>query len=140
MREHEVPTHVQAEDRVLLWLTFPQIVALTAVCALAYGLYHYAPFGPAEVRIALAVLFGLGGLAVVAGRIGGRRLPLVAADLLRYALGPRRYAGAPAELVAHWINIDTGEAGPRQPMAGGRRMTISPPADGNWVVAIEVAR
>ena len=23
MREHEVPTHVQAEDRVLLWFTFP---------------------------------------------------------------------------------------------------------------------
>ena len=24
MHEHEVPTHVQAEDRVLLWFTFPQ--------------------------------------------------------------------------------------------------------------------
>ena len=30
MREHEVPTHVQAEDRVLLWFTFPQVVARTA--------------------------------------------------------------------------------------------------------------
>ncbi len=98
MRAHEVPTHVQAEDRVLLWLTFPQIVAMTAVCALAYGLYHYAPLGPAGLRIAAAVLLALGGLAVVAGRIGGRRLPLVAADLLRYALGARRYAGPPAEL------------------------------------------
>ena len=37
MEEHEVPTHVQAEDRVLLWFTFPQIVALTAVAALAYA-------------------------------------------------------------------------------------------------------
>ncbi len=98
MRAHEVPTHVQAEDRVLLWFTFPQIVAMTAVCALAYGLYHYAPVGPAGLRIAAAVLLALGGLAVVAGRIGGRRLPLVAADLLRYALGARRYAGPPAEL------------------------------------------
>ena len=99
MRAHEVPTHVQAEDRVLLWFTFPQIVAMTAVAALAYGLYHYAPIGPSGVRIALAALFALGGLAVVAGRIGGRRLPLVAADLLRYALGARRHAGPPAELV-----------------------------------------
>ncbi len=99
MRAHEVPTHVQAEDRVLLWFTFPQIVAMTAVAALAYGLYYYAPVGPAGVRMAAAVLFGLGGLAVVAGRIGGRRLPLVAADLLRYALGARRYAGPPSELV-----------------------------------------
>ena len=99
MRAHEVPTHVQAEDRVLLWFTFPQIVAMTAVCALAYGVYHYAPLGPSGVRMALAALFGLAGLAVVAGRIGGRRLPLVAADLLRFGLGARRYAGPPAELV-----------------------------------------
>ena len=99
MREHEVPTHVQAEDRVLLWFTFPQVVALTAVCALSYGAYRYAPVGPSEVRMALAVLLGLAGLAAVVGKIGGRRLPLVAADLLKYRLGARLYAGPPSELV-----------------------------------------
>ena len=51
MREHEVPTHVQAEDKVLLWFTFPQIVAVVAVCALAYGAFHYLPFGPMAVRL-----------------------------------------------------------------------------------------
>ncbi len=74
MREHEVPTHVQAEDRVLLWFTFPQIVAMTAVCALSYGAYRYAPVGPSEVRMALAVLLGLAGLVAVVGKIGGRRV------------------------------------------------------------------
>ena len=99
MREHEVPTHVQTEDRVLLWFTFPQIVALTAVCALSYGAYRYAPVGPSEVRMAIAVLFGLAGIAAVVGKIGGRRLPLVAADLLKYRLGARLYAGPPSQLV-----------------------------------------
>ena len=99
MREHEVPTHVQAEDRVLLWFTFPQIVALTAVCALSYGAYRYAPVGPSEVRMALAVLLGLSGIAAVVGQIGGRRLPLVVADLLKYRLGARRYVGPPSQLV-----------------------------------------
>ena len=99
MREHEVPTHVQAEDKVLLWFTFPQIVAMTAVCALCYGAYRYAPVGPSEVRMALAVLLGLAGFAAVVGQIGGRRLPLVAADLLKYRLGARLYAGPPSELV-----------------------------------------
>ncbi len=99
MREHEVPTHVQAEDRVLLWFTFPQVVAMMAVCALSYGAYRYAPVGPSEVRMALAVLLGLAGIAAVAGKIGGRRLPLVAADLLKYRLGARLYAGPPSELV-----------------------------------------
>ena len=99
MREHEVPTHVQAEDRVLLGFTFPQVVAVMAVCALSYGAYRYAPVGPSEVRMALAVVFGLVGVAMVVGKIGGRRLPLVAADLLKYRLGARRYAGQMAGLV-----------------------------------------
>ncbi len=99
MREHEVPTHVQAEDKVLLGLTFPQIVAITAVCALSYGSYRYAPVGPSEVRMALAVIFGLVGVAAVVGKIGGRRLPLVAADLLKYRLGARVHAGTVSQLV-----------------------------------------
>ena len=99
MREPEVPTHVQAEDRVLLWLTFPQIVAVVAVCALSYGAYHYSPVGPSEVRMAIAVIFGLIGITLVVGKIGGRRLPLVAADLLKYRLGARRYAGQVCQLV-----------------------------------------
>ena len=72
---------------------------MTAVCALSYGAYRYAPVGPSEVRMALAVLLGLAGLAAVVGKIGGRRLPLVAADLLKYRLGARLYAGPPSELV-----------------------------------------
>ena len=74
-------------------------MALTAVCALSYGAYRYAPVGPSEVRMAIAVLFGLAGIAAVVGKIGGRRLPLVAADLLKYRLGARLYAGPPSELM-----------------------------------------
>ena len=99
MREHEVPTHVQAEDRVLLGFTFPQVVAVMAVCAISYGAYRYAPVGPSEVRMALAVVLGLVGVAMVVGKIGGRRLPLVAADLLKYRLGARVYAGPVSQLV-----------------------------------------
>ena len=98
MREHEVPTHVQAEDKVLLWFTFPQIVAVVAVCALAYGGYRYAPFGPVEVRLGIAILLGVLGIAMIVGKVGGRGLPLVAADLLKFNLGARRYAGSAAQL------------------------------------------
>ena len=98
MREHEVPTHVQAEDKVLLWFTFPQIVAVVAVCAVAYGAYHYLPFGPMAVRLAVGALIGVVGIAMIVGKIGGRGLPLVAADLLKFNLGARRYAGSPLEM------------------------------------------
>ena len=99
MREHEVPTHVQAEDKVLLWFTFPQIVAVVAVCAVAYGAYHYLPFGPMAVRLGVGLLIGVVGIALTVGKVGGRGLPLVAADLLKFNLGARRYAGSPARLV-----------------------------------------
>ena len=99
MREHEVPTHVQAEDKVLLWLTFPQIVAVVAVCALAYGAYRYFPVGPAEFRLAIAVLLGITCIVLTVGKVGGRGLPLVAADLLKFNLGARRYAGPASELL-----------------------------------------
>ena len=98
MREHEVPTHVQAEDKVLLWFTFPQIVAVVAVCAVAYGVYRYFPFGPSEFRLGLAILLGIVGIALTVGKVGGRGLPLVAADLLKFNLGARRYAGSPTQL------------------------------------------
>ena len=98
MREHEVPTHVQAEDKVLLWFTFPQIVAVVAVCALAYGAYRYFPFAPSEVRLGIAILMGVLGIAAVVGKVGGRGLPLVAADLLKFKVGARLYAGSPAQL------------------------------------------
>ncbi|MDE2821961.1 MAG: hypothetical protein OXK79_00465, partial [Chloroflexota bacterium] len=93
MKEHEVPTHVQAEDKVLLWFSFPQIVAVTAVCALSYGAYSYVPVGPMGARIGLASVLCVVGIVMIVGKIGGRSLPLVAADLLRYRLGARRYAG-----------------------------------------------
>ena len=99
MREHEVPTHVQAEDKVLLWFTFPQIVAVVAVCAVAYGAYRYFPLGPPEFRLGTAILLGVVGIALTVGKVGGRGLPLVAADLLKFNLGARRYAGFPAQLV-----------------------------------------
>ncbi len=98
MREHEVPTHVQAEDKVLLWLTFPQIVAVVAVCAVSYGVYRYFPFGPEEFRLGVAIVMGITGIALAVGKVGGRGLPLVAADLLKFNLGARRYAGVPAQL------------------------------------------
>ena len=74
-------------------------MAVTAVCAISYGAYRYAPVGPSEVRMAIAVVLGLVGVAMTVGKIGGRRLPLVAADLLKYRLGARRYAGPVSQLV-----------------------------------------
>jgi hypothetical protein len=45
-------------------------------------------------------------------------------------------SAARRKLVAHWINIDTGEWGARQEIAEGGNRVIAPPDQGNWAVAI----
>ena len=50
MRDHEVPTHVGAEDKALLFLTFPQVAAMLAVAGMGYGVWRFTPFGPSELR------------------------------------------------------------------------------------------
>ena len=100
MQAHDVPTHLQAEDRVLLGLTFPQIVAGMAVLGLAYGVWQRAAFLPeGHWRIAAAVTFAILGLAAIAVRPGGRALPALVLDLLRFALTPKRYSGEIAGLL-----------------------------------------
>ena len=128
MNEHEVPTHVQAEDRVLLWFTFPQIVALTAVAALAYGVYQVAPFGPEAVRVGLGLVLALVGVALIVGRVGGRRLPAVAADLMRFGFGPRRFQGPPVQLVQSQPPAPPVKGQPAQPddePAGGIALPVA---------------
>ena len=51
---------------------------------------------------------------MVVGKIGGRRLPLVAADLLKYRLGARLYAGQIAQLVR-----EAEPPAPAQPVKSG---------------------
>ena len=100
MQAHDVPTHLQAEDRVLLGLTFPQIVAAMAVLGLAYGVWQRAAFLPeGHWRIAAAVTFAILGLAAIVVRPGGRALPALVLDLLRFALTPKRYGGDIAGLL-----------------------------------------
>ena len=69
------------------------------MAGLAYGLFQYLPIPSFEARICLAAVFALLGIAAVVGRVGGRRLPLVAADLLKYRLGARKFQGPVSELV-----------------------------------------
>ena len=99
MREHEVPTHLQAEDKVLLWFTFPQLVAITAGGRAGLRGVPLHPRGILRGEDSAGRHPGAGGNGDDRGKVGGRQLPLVAADLLKYRLGARRYAGPPAQLV-----------------------------------------
>ena len=99
MRDHEVPTHVQTQDRVFLGLTFPQIGAIVGVLAFGYAIWRFLPIPSFSVRIGIAAVFVLIGAIGVVVSIKGRGLPLVVADLLKYHLGPRHFFGPLEDLV-----------------------------------------
>jgi len=43
---------------------------------------------------------------------------------------------AEGEMIAQWINIASGEFGPKQEIDGGKVVRLSPPSKANWAVAI----
>jgi predicted SnoaL-like aldol condensation-catalyzing enzyme len=46
------------------------------------------------------------------------------------------FSGTAGALTAQWINIATGEWGPKQEIAGGVKVKLSPPGKENWAAAI----
>ncbi|MCA9257877.1 MAG: hypothetical protein KDA61_01700 [Planctomycetales bacterium] len=45
-------------------------------------------------------------------------------------------SNASGSLIAHWINIDSGEFGPQERVTGGGQRKLSPPGRENWAAAI----
>ncbi|MEO1973744.1 MAG: putative collagen-binding domain-containing protein [Pirellulaceae bacterium] len=45
-------------------------------------------------------------------------------------------SNANGPLIVHWINVDTGEYGPKQRLSGGGNVKLSPPGNENWAAAI----
>ena len=111
MRDHEVPTHLGTEDKVLLGFTFPQIVAAASVVGRAYGVWSHAAFlPPGAPRVVVALLIAVLGLTGIAVRPGGRSLPSVVLSVVRYWLMPRHFEGNVEELFY-----------PREPLRSSRR-------------------
>ena len=88
-RRHEIPTHLDVEDRLLLGLPARRALALLCGLAFAYSLWHEWPALPEALRTALAgacVLVAVVGAFV---RPGGRGLETWGLLWLRHAVRPR---------------------------------------------------
>ena len=88
-RRHEIPTHLNVEDRVVLGLTLRQVMILMFGCAAAYGLWSQWPLLPAELRIVLAVGCLVAAALLALARPHGRPLEEWGFAALRYAAVPK---------------------------------------------------
>jgi hypothetical protein len=100
---HEVPTHLNVEDRVLFGLTIRQFLLLLVGSSAAYALYGQLAMLPDGPRLLLVLLTGAATVVFALVRPAGRSLEdwLVAA--LIYAATPRRTTWQPGEpSLADW--------------------------------------
>lgn len=88
MQRHEVPTHLDIEDKAFAGLTMRQLMVAIIGLALAYAAMSEAPF-PLAVRLTAGGMVLLVTAAVSFWRPAGRPLEDWAFVLLQYASVPR---------------------------------------------------
>lgn len=100
MPAHEIPTHLQVEDKLVFGLTARQILVLALAACLAYlgfqQTYLDLPgFGGREVLLPLRITLGIvplvGGVIITFVRVLGRPLEQWAMVWWRYQTIPHRY-------------------------------------------------
>jgi hypothetical protein len=88
VNRHEIPTHLNVEDKAFAGLTMRQLMTVAVGLGLAYGAASELPVPmPAQAAVALVVLAGVAVLTL--WRPGGRPMEDWAFVLLRYWALPR---------------------------------------------------
>ena len=89
MARHEIPTHLDVQDRILGPLTTRDALFLLTGAAAAYGL-GTEPSLPPDVRIPLGAFAALASAALALVRVDGRPLDDWLASLVAYLATPHR--------------------------------------------------
>jgi hypothetical protein len=112
MQRHEIPTHLEVEDKILGTLTVRQLLFLAVGLSLSYGLWgllHQLAVSPGHhlpivAQLALAAIPALCALVLALAQPGGRPLE-------EWLLALARYAGQPKVCVWCPLADDEGEEG-----------------------------
>ena len=83
-----VPQFIEYEAKVVGPLTFRQFVYIGIAAAICFVLYFSVPF---SLFLVACVVLGIGALALAFLKIGGRSLPTILANFLRFNLTPKMY-------------------------------------------------
>ena len=107
-QRHEIPTHLEVEDRILFGLTLRQGIVVLVGLSIGYSLYAQlgslpwpdgggggAGHPPLALRVAVALLPALLALAVAVVQPAGRTLEEWLFALARYAALPKQYTWRP---------------------------------------------
>jgi hypothetical protein len=87
---HEIPTHLNVEDRAFLGLSVRQVMHLTVGAATAYAIWNQWLWAPPALRFGVAGLCLLVAIALALVRPGGRALEEWAFVAFHHAATPKR--------------------------------------------------
>src|SRR5262249_57318218 len=73
-QQHEIPTHLNVEDKVLFGLTVRQVLYLMVGCSIGYGLWGQTAHLADVTRLALPVVIALVAITFALVRPAGRPL------------------------------------------------------------------
>jgi hypothetical protein len=94
---HEVPTHLNVEDKIVLGLSVRQFLYMLVGSSASYTLWQQATATGDVVRVSLVALSLAATLAFALLRPGGRPLEEWLAALLVFAAAPRQAVWRPCE-------------------------------------------
>lgn len=107
-KRHEIPTHLNVEDRAFYGLSVRQVMVLTVGFSGAYALWNQWPDLIVPARLGLAVACLLVATALALLRPGGRSFEEWAFVIVRYAAIPRTVVWRPAEPDPRsWLPVET---------------------------------
>jgi hypothetical protein len=96
-RQHEIPTHLNVEDKVLFGLTVRQFLYVLVGASVSYGLWNQMPEAPFALRVSIVGACLLLTAALVLVRPHGRPLEEWLLAACAYAAIPRQATWRPHE-------------------------------------------
>jgi hypothetical protein len=109
--QHELPTHLGVQDRVLGPFTMRQVLILLSGASVAYEASMLLRTLPLTIRIGVTAVAIALTLALALLRPGGRGIEVWAAVIARYALLPKRSVWRPRSPATDGKDAQAGWAG-----------------------------
>lgn len=94
-----VPKFIEHEAKIVGPLTFKQFIFIGIAGAICFALYFTVPF---SIFLIASLVLGGGAIALAFLKIGGRSLPIIFGNFLKFSVSPRMYiwkkTGAPIKV------------------------------------------
>lgn len=83
-----VPQFIEHEAKIVGPLTFKQFIFFGLAGGVGFVLYFILPF---NIFLVVCIVLGIGAMALAFLKIGGRGLPTIVSNFLKYNLSPKIY-------------------------------------------------